>query len=138
MHIQLQPPSQNPLLVFINIKHLLGIESWAFDIQLAVKGININWDFAAAGVGGNPHGVNFDGSVFELPNFEEFYYLFCNSRLQVNIRVGPQYGMVKDIVVFVRPHGLIIHADGNSQPNYFVDGRKLRYSNPRQINYNKL
>jgi len=33
--------------------------------------------------------------------------------------------MVKDIVVFVRPHGLIIHADGNSQPNYFVDGRKL-------------
>jgi hypothetical protein len=66
-----------------------------------------------------------DGSQFELPNFEESYCLFHDSRLQVNIRVGV-YGLVKEIVVFIKSRGIVVHADTTSQePEYFIEGRKL-------------
>jgi len=84
-----------------------------------------NWNFINAGVGGDPHGINFDGSVFELPNVPEMYCLYSDHSLQVNIRVG-NYGFLREVVVFVRAHGLVFSARlENEHPVYSLEGREL-------------
>jgi len=84
-----------------------------------------NWQFSTAGVGGDPHGVHFDGSEFELPNSPEVYCLYSDHVLQVNTRVG-KYGFIKEVVVFVRPLGLVLQAKmENEHPVYFVNSREL-------------
>jgi len=92
----------------------------------------VNWNFHNAGIGGDPHGVHFDGSEFELPNSPEVYCLYSDHVLQVNTRVG-KYGFIKEVVVFVRPHGLIVHSRMEDEhPVYFVDSLELEVPHSRE------
>jgi len=86
----------------------------------------INWDFAAA-IGGDPHGIDFSGEHFEMPNSEGTYCLFQDRVLQVNVHVGKHNGFIDRIVVFVREQSAIIQARINEQgrPEYLLNDQLL-------------
>jgi len=90
----------------------------------------VNWDFLGAGVGGDPHGVHFDSSHFELRN-PGVYCLYHDHLVQVNIRVSEGQNFVKEIVVFVRePQDQttrVIHArmSEDGSPAYAIDDMEI-------------
>lgn len=103
-------PSGHRLLAHLNNQQLSKVQ---------------NWNFLNGGIGGDPHGVHFDGSVFELPNSPETYCLHSDPILQVNIKVG-SYGFITEIVVFDRSRALVLNAKlENESPVYSLNSHRL-------------
>ncbi len=89
-----------------------------------------NWNFVAAGVASKldasseSHVVRLDGSIEQISVESGVYCLFEDRVLQVNFRVSSS-GVIDEIVVFAREHGMSFHAslDLNGQPEFVIDGR---------------
>jgi hypothetical protein len=103
------PLTGDRLLDFLSASELLSV---------------VNWDFLGAGVGGDPHGVHFDASTFELRN-PGIYCLYHDHLVQVNVRVSADQNYVKEIVIFLRESQTtrVIHAhvDEDNIPVYTLD-----------------